>query len=106
MKVYNFKKMIGGWYIGNFSPSVFKTKKFEVSFKIHKKNEKWDYHYHKKATEINLIIDGKMKIQGKILKKNQIFVLKKKEIANPIFLKETKIICIKVPSVKNDKFVI
>ena len=65
MKIYDFKKMVGGWFIGNFKPSSLRTKKFEVSYKIHKKKEKWDRHYHKKATEINLVIKGKMKIRGK-----------------------------------------
>lgn len=104
MRIYDFKKMIGGWFIGNFNPTVYKTKKFEVSYKIHKKKEKWDYHFHKKATEINLVIKGKMKIRGKTILKNQIFVLKPKEIANPIFYQDTHIICVKVPSIKNDKY--
>ena len=52
MKLYNFNKMKGGWYIGNFSPTVMKTSKLEVSYKVHKKNEKWPFHYHKKAIEI------------------------------------------------------
>ena len=104
MKVFDIKKMIGGWYIGNFKPSAFRTKNFEVSYKIHKKNEKWPYHYHKKSDEINLILKGRMKIRKKILKKGDIFILKKKEIADPIFLKTTHIICVKVPSSKNDKY--
>ena len=106
MKIYDFKQMIGGWFIGNFKPTAFKTKSFEVSYKIHKKNEKWDYHYHKKATEINLVIKGKMKIRNKIIKKNQIFILKPKEIADPTFYQDTHIICVKVPSVIGDKYLL
>ena len=104
MKISNFKKMKGGWFVGDFLPTAFKTKNFEVSYKIHKKNEKWPHHYHKQSIEINLIIKGKMKIRSKILTSNDIFTLKKKEIADPTFLKDTHIICIKVPSSKNDKF--
>ena len=37
MKIYDFKKMIGGWFVGNFKPTAYKTKSFEVSYKIHKK---------------------------------------------------------------------
>lgn len=96
--------MIGGWFVGNFKPTAYKTKKFEVSYKLHKKNEKWPHHYHKKADEINLIVKGKMKIKNKIVKSGDIFVLKKKEIADPIFIKNTYIICVKTASIKNDKF--
>ena len=106
MNVSNIKKMFKGWFIGNFKPSAFKTKTFEVSYKIHKRNEKWDYHYHKKATEINLVIKGRMKIRNKIIKKNQIFILKPKEIADPKFYQDTHIVCVKVPSVIGDKYLI
>ena len=47
-----------------------------------------------------------MKIQKKILKKNQIFILKPKEIADPIFYQDTHIICVKVPSVIGDKYIV
>lgn len=106
MKTYKFNKMKKGWFIGNFSPTAYKTRRFEVSYKLHKKNEKWPVHYHKKADEINLIVKGKMKIKNKIMNTGDIFVLKKKEVANPIFLKNTYIICVKTTSSKNDKFII
>ena len=104
MKIYNFKDMIGGWFVGNFKPSAYKTKDFEVSYKIHKKNEKWDTHYHKKAIEVNLLVKGKMKIQNKILKANDIFVLDKKEIADPIFLTTCHLVVVKVPSISKVTF--
>ncbi len=106
MKIYKFKDMIGGWFVGNFKPSAYKTKNFEVSYKIHKKNEKWDTHYHKKAVEINLLVKGKMKIQNKLLKANDIFVLDKKEVADPVFLTTCHLVVVKVPSVSKDKFVV
>ena len=106
MKINKLSKMKGGWFIGNFTPNAFKTKKFEVSYKIHKKGEKWDKHYHKKSKEINLIIKGKMKIRNKILQKGDIFTLNKFEIADPVFYKSTHVICVKIPSSKNDKFIV
>ena len=106
MKIYNFKNMIGGWFVGNFKPTAFKTKDFEVSYKIHKKNEKWEAHYHKKSIEINLLIKGKMKIQNKILKANDIFVLGKKEIADPVFITDCCLVVVKVPSSKKDKYIV
>ena len=53
MKILNIKDMEGGWFVGNFSPTAFKTEDFEVCYKVHKKGETWDYHYHKKSHEIN-----------------------------------------------------
>ena len=45
-----------------------------------------------------------MKIRNKTLTKNDIFILKQKEIADPKFLTNTYVICVKVPSSKNDKY--
>ncbi len=94
--------MKGGWFVGDFEPTSYKTSEFEVSYKIHPKDEKWDIHYHHTVTEINLIIKGRMIIQGKELIKGDIFILEPYEIADPNFLEDTEIICVKTKSI-NDK---
>lgn len=102
MILNHIKNMKGGWFVGDFEPTSYKTSDFEVSYKIHPKNEQWDIHYHHTVTEINLIIHGKMSIQGKELTKGDIFILEPYEIADPIFLEDTEIICVKTKSI-NDK---
>jgi quercetin dioxygenase-like cupin family protein len=106
MDVFKFKEMIAGWYIGAFEKTAFKTDLFEVSYKVHKKNEVWPKHTHKIATEINLLISGKMKMCGKELKAWDIFVVHPNEVSDPIFYKDCKIVCIKTPSVLGDKYII
>lgn len=103
---HRIEDMIGGWFIGDFEPAAYKTKDFEVSYKIHPKGEIWDTHYHKKITEINLLISGKMILQGKELISGDIFTLLPNEITDPIFLEDCHIICVKVPGIKNDKIII
>lgn len=103
MKIFNFSNMKGGWFIGNFEPTAFKTENFEVSYKIHPKGEKWDLHYHEKVTEINLLVKGKMIMQGKRLKENDIFIVEPYEIADPEFLEECHIVCVKTPGTTKDK---
>ena len=39
-----------GWVIGDFEPSLLKTKDFEVGILTHLKGEQWPAHYHKKGT--------------------------------------------------------
>lgn len=102
MKIFNFKEMKGGWFIGNFEPSAYKTDQFEVSYKKHYKGEHWSAHYHTEVTEINLLIKGKMSFQNKILKDNDIFIVEPFEISDPIFLEDCELVVIKTPS-KNDK---
>ena len=106
MDVYKIKKYKGGWFIGNFTPTIFKTKNFEVGYKIHLKEEKWPTHLHKFSTEINYLIRGKMKIQNKTLKQGDIFVIHPNEIADPIFIEDCELIVVKIPSIKNDKYTV
>lgn len=94
--------MVGGWFVGDFEPTAYKTKDFEVSYKLHQKGQEWDIHYHTDVTEINYVIRGNMVLQGKTLKTGDIFILEPYEIADPDFIEDTEIICVKTPSI-NDK---
>lgn len=105
MKIDKIDDMIGGWFIGNF-PCAYTTDSMEVSYKKHLKNEKWDVHYHEKVTEINLLVRGKMKMQGKELNSGDIFTLNPYEVADPEFLEDCEIVCVKIPGIRNDKIII
>jgi hypothetical protein len=102
MEVLKIKDMKGGWFVGNFMPAAYNTDQFEVSYKLHTKGEKWDVHYHHTVKEINLLIRGKMIIQGVELLSGDIFVIDPYEISDPEFLEDCEIVCVKTPSV-NDK---
>ena len=106
MIVSKLEDAIGGWYIGNFPNAAYKTKGAEASYKIHAKGEKWDYHYHEHLDEINLLVRGSMIIQGTLLNPGDIFILERTEIADPEFLEDCEIVCIKLPNFTNDKIVL
>ncbi len=104
MKQERIENMKAGWFVGDFVPSVYKTKDFEVCYKVHPKGEQWPAHYHKKSTEINYLIRGKMTIQGKVLQSGDIFVFEPYEVADPEFLEDCELIVVKVPSSIDDKY--
>lgn len=106
MKIYKIKDMNGGWYIGDFEPSVYKTSAFEVSLKNHPKDEIWPKHYHKEAIEINLIVKGRMELNNTLLETGDIFILDKMEVVDPHFLDDCLIVCVKVPSIIGDKYIV
>ena len=106
MKITKFSDYKGGWFIGNFDPTAFKTKDFEVCYKHHKKGEKWDTHYHMIGTEINLLIEGEMIIQNTRLEKGDVFIIYPYEVADPVFVTDCTVLIVKTPSVTNDKYVI
>jgi hypothetical protein len=45
--------MKGGWFIGDFEPSIYKTKKFKIGVKTHTKGEVMDTHNNKISNEKN-----------------------------------------------------
>lgn len=104
MKTYKLESMKNGWFIGDFIPSVLKTKDFEVAVVKHSKGSFWPCHYHKVAKEINFIINGKMRIQDTELCSGDIFVIDPWEIADPVFHEDVSIVVIKVPSLVGDKY--
>ncbi len=106
MEKFQFKDMKAGWFIGNFQPSAYQTDEFEVAFIKHFKDQFWEKHLHKKATEITYIIKGKIKINDEIFSSGDIFVIKPNEISDPSFLEDSEIIVIKTPSDVNDKYVV
>jgi len=106
MQILKLEDMKGGWFIGDFEPTAHKTKDFEVSYKVHKQGEQWDHHYHRCITEINLLASGRMIMHGKELNGGDIFILKPYEVADPIFLQDCYIVCVKTPSIPNDKVII
>lgn len=104
MNVSKISDYVRGWFIGDFDPTVFRTKDFEVGVLTHLKGEKWPPHYHKESIEYNVLVSGKMMVQGKELNSGDVFVFERGEIANPIFLEDCTVVCVKVPSIPSDKF--
>ena len=106
MKKFRFEDMKRGWIVGDFDPTAFKTKNFEVGIGHHKKGEIWDRHYHKLATEITLILEGKIKINEEIFVKGDIIIIEPNEIVEPLFLEETNYVVVKTISDINDKYIV
>jgi translation initiation factor IF-1 len=95
-----------GWFIGNFEPTLFKTKDFEVAVLHHKKGKVIEKHYQKIATEYNVLISGKMLANGVEINPGDVFVYNPLEITDVQVLEETVVICIKTPSIPEDKICI
>jgi quercetin dioxygenase-like cupin family protein len=103
MKVENISQMKGGWFIGEFEPSVHKAN-FEVGVKKYTKGEFHAPHHHKIATEINYLISGAMRANGKLIHPGQIFTFEPYEIAECEFLEDCELLVVKTASVAGDKY--
>lgn len=109
MKIFDINKMFKGWFVGDFDPAVVKTKEFELAHHFHEKGyvDKDGPHYHKVATEINYIIKGKVIVNDDhCLSSGDIFVYEPYDVSNVKFLEDTDLMVAKIPSVKNDKYLV
>lgn len=101
---HNIKDFWRGWFIGNFEPSVLRTEQFEVGVLEHKKGEQWKAHYHAVGTEYNVLLTGSMIICGETVRQGEIFIIAPNEVADPVFLEDCTVLCVKTPSLPGDKY--
>ncbi len=104
MKIENISSFKDGWFIGEFEPSILRTKDFEIAIKKYTKGEYHAPHHHKIATEVNYVIKGMVNANGELIQPGQIFIFDPFEIAVCEFLSDTEIVVIKTPSVVGDKY--
>lgn len=104
MITYKLDNFTRGWFIGDFEPSILKTNMFEVGLLTHKQGEVWPKHYHAVATEYNLLVSGSMIIKETTIVPGDIFIIEPNEIADPVFLEDCVVMCVKAPSVPGDKY--
>ena len=106
MKTYKIEEFTKGWFVGDFEPSLLKTKQFEVGLLNRIKDQKESLHYHRFSTEITLVVKGKIKIHGKNFEAGDIFIVEPWEVVDPEILEDTQLCVIKVPSIPGDKYII
>lgn len=49
MKLFNVDDFKGGWFIGDFEPTILRTKDFEISVRHYKAGDEEQKHVHKIA---------------------------------------------------------
>lgn len=104
MQRFNLEDFTRGWFIGDFSPSILRTPNFEVGILHHQKGELWPAHYQKVATEFNVLLSGSLSINNQLILVGEIFIIEPLEVAVPVFHEDSKVLCIKVPSLPTDKY--
>lgn len=105
MKVDNLDSMIGGWFIGNFEPSLFKTNDCEVAVKRYKNGDYEGRHYHKIATEYTVIVNGRVKMNGVEYGPGSIITMEPNEVTDFECLEDGTVnVVVKIPGANDDKY--
>lgn len=102
-KVDKLDDMHLGWFIGNFSPTLYQNPHVEACVKYFKAGDKEPAHYQKISTEITVIISGQAKVNELILNPGDMLTIPPNLIADFTALTDLSLIAIKYPSLPNDK---
>lgn len=106
MKTDKLSKMVNGWFIGNFDPSIIKTDVVEVGVKTFYKGNYESSHYHKEIIEITVVINGKVKMFGQVFEKDDIIVVEPYDVTDFVALEDTVCVVAKFPGLLNNKFIV
>ena len=105
MKVFKLEDMVKGWFVGNFEPSILKTNDVEVAVKKYKKGDYEESHYHKIATELTVIISGKVEMNGKVFGAGSIVVMEPNEATDFKCIEDNTVnVVVKIPGASDDKY--
>lgn len=94
---------VRGWIIGDFVPSLVRTEAFEVGIMRHRKDERWAFHYHERSTETNVLVRGRMRVNGLEIREGDRFEFAPHQLSCPEFLEDCVVLCVKTPSAPGDK---
>lgn len=106
MKTYKLSDFTRGWLVGDFEPSIFRTKDFEVMVREYRAGDTEAKHVHKIADEITVIVTGKFVMNGLTLGPGDIVHLFPGDPTDFECLEDGATTVIKRPSVMGDKYLV
>lgn len=106
MKIFSINDFSNGWIIGDFEPSLLRTKDLEVALKSFKKQEREPEHFQKIATEASLVVSGHIRMGAHHLKPGDILVVEPGEPCDFEAIEDSTVLAIKWPSLTDDKVIV
>lgn len=98
--------MTGGWFVGAFAPVVLHTEVVEVACKHYRAGDVEARHVHRIATELTLVVQGRVRMNGELVTAGQIIRLEPGEVIDFEVLEDAVTVVVKTPSVAGDKYVL
>lgn len=104
MKIAKLQEMTKGWFVGNFSPTLYRTNSVEVAVKKYCAGEKEGKHYHKIATELTVVVSGRIRMNGIEYGEGDIIVIEPEESTDFEALTDAVNTVVKLPGANQDKY--
>ncbi|WJF90819.1 hypothetical protein QS306_03900 [Paraburkholderia bonniea] len=106
MQAFKLDDMVKGWFVGGFQPTALATEACEVAVKKYAAGTREEAHFHKIATEITVIISGRVRMMGKEWGEGDIVVLAPGDVTDFEALTDTVNVVVKAPGALNDKYLV
>ena len=103
MLIHKINEFTKGWFVGDFSPVILNSKDFEIAVKWFKAGEKEPLHKQIIATEVTVVVEGKIRLGGEIFSQGDIITIPPGEFAEFESITDSSLVCVKSPSLPNDK---
>jgi hypothetical protein len=104
MKNAQLSEMVKGWFVGNFEPTLYSTEACEVGVKSYRAGDAEAAHYHKVATEITVVVSGKVRMLGQTWDAGSIIVIDPFEVTDFEALEDSVTAVVKLPGATHDKY--
>ena len=105
MKISKLSDMTRGWFVGDFSPTLVATQAVEVGVKEYSSGQKEERHYHKVATEITVILSGRVRMNNQELHAGEIVTIYPMESSDFEAIEDTTTVVVKFPGEPHDKYI-
>ena len=106
MRLAKLDEMVKGWFVGGFHPAAYSTDACEVAVKRYSAADKEALHRHLVATEITLVLFGRISMMGRERSEGDIVVLSPGEATDFQAITDCVTVVVKVPGARNDKYLL
>jgi mannose-6-phosphate isomerase-like protein (cupin superfamily) len=106
VNVHKLDEMLRGWFVGDFEPTVYRTSDVEVAVKRYVPGDREECHVHKVASELTVVVTGRVRMGGVELGPGDIVELRPGEPSDFLALTEATVVAVKLPAVAGDKYLV
>lgn len=106
MKEYLLNDMVRGWFVGGFKPTAYSTTEVEVAVQQFKAGDSEARHFHKIATEITVVVKGRVRMNNIEYTEGAIILISPGESTDFHALEDTITTVVKLPGALNDKYLV
>jgi len=106
VEIAHLENMTGGWFVGDFSPTALRCGAAEVGVKHYSPGSTEPEHWHERATEVTLVLDGTAVFNGTEVPAGSIVTVHPGERVRFETRTAVTTVVFKTPSVPEDKFLV